>query len=52
MIKKKENHNKIVLLAKRKLNTMEVSVSKNLINSYFDHYEFVSGNNVLKNMMQ
>ena len=44
--KKKKNHDKIVLLVKDKLNTIEVLISKSLINSYISHAEFVSVNNV------
>ena len=46
--KKKKKHDKIVLLGKNKLNTIEVLISKTLINSYISHDEFVSINNVLK----
>ena len=46
--KKKKNHDKIVLLGKDKLNTIEVLISKALIDSYISHDEFVSVNNVLR----
>ena len=46
--KKKKKHDKIVLLLKDKLNTIEVPISKALINSYISHDEFVSVNNVLR----
>ena len=36
------------MLAKSKLNSIEVLVSKALIDSVFDHDEFVLKNNVLK----
>ena len=36
------------MLGKDKLNTIEVLVSKVLINSYISHDEFVSLNNVLR----
>ena len=36
------------MLAKSKLNSMEVLISKALIDSYISHDEFVSVNNVLK----
>ena len=36
------------MLGKDKLNTIEVLVSKVLINSYISHDEFVSVNNVLR----
>ena len=45
-IKKKKN--KIVLLAKTKLNTIEVLISKPLIDSNISHNELVLVNNVLK----
>ena len=44
--KKKEKHNKIVLLAKTKLYSIEVLISKALIDSYISHDEFVLVNNV------
>ena len=46
--KKKKKHDKIVLLGKDKLNTIEFLISKALINSYISHYEFFSVNNVLR----
>ena len=46
--KQKKNHNKIILLAKSKLNSIEVIISKALINSNISHNEFVLINNVLK----
>ena len=46
--KKKKKHDKIVLLGKDKLNTIEVLISKALIDSYISHVEFVSLNNVLR----
>ena len=49
--KKRKKHYKIVLLAKNKLNTIEVLISKVLINSYISHEEFVSVNNVLKTII-
>ena len=48
MIKKKKKHNQIVLLGKDKINTIEVLISKSLIDSYISHEEFVSVNNVLR----
>ena len=38
----------MVLLGKTKLNTIEVLISKALIESYISHDEFVSVNNVLR----
>ena len=38
--KKKKKHNKIVLLGKDKLNTIEFLISKSLIDSYISHDEF------------
>ena len=46
--KKKKNHDKLVLLRKDKLNTIDVVISKALIDSYIGHGEFVSVNNVLR----
>ena len=46
--KKNKKHDKIVLLGKSKLNTLEVLISKVLIDSYISHGEFVSVNNVLR----
>ena len=41
-------HDKIVLLAKCKLSSIEVLISKALIDSNISHDEFVLINNVLK----
>ena len=41
-------HDKIVLLAKSKLNSMEALISMTLIDSVISHDEFVLINNVLK----
>ena len=46
--KKKKKHDKIVLLAKSNLNSIEVVISKTLIDSNISHDEFVLINNVLK----
>ena len=46
--KKKKKHDKIVLLAKSKLNSIEVLISKAIIDSNITHDEFVLINNVLK----
>ena len=46
--KKKKKHDKIVLLAKCKLNSIKVIISKALIDSVISHDEFVLINNVLK----
>ena len=49
IIKKKDKkHDKIVLFAKSKLNSIEVLISKALIDSVISHDEFVLINNVLK----
>ena len=45
---KKKKRDKIVVLAKTKLNTVEVLISKALIDSNISHDEFISVNNVLK----
>ena len=44
----KKKHNKIVLLAKAKLNIMEVLISKALIDSVISHDQSAWMNNVLK----
>ena len=46
--KKKNKHDKIVLFGKDKLNTIEVLISKVLINSYIRNNEFVSVKRVLR----
>ena len=46
--KEKKKHDKIVLLAKSKLNRVEVLISKALIDSNISHDEFVLINNVPK----
>ena len=46
--KKKKKHDKIVLLAKSKLNSKEVLIFKALIGSNISHNEFVLINNLLK----
>ena len=46
--KKKKKHDKIVLLTKSKLNSIEVLISKALIDSNISHDELVLINNVLK----
>ena len=47
-IKKKKKHDKIMLLGKDKLNTIELLISKALIDWDISHDEFASVNNVLK----
>ena len=46
--KKKKKHDKIVLLAKSKLNSIEVLIIKALIDSNISHDKFALINNVLK----
>ena len=46
--KKKKKHDKIVLLGKTNLITIEVIISKALIDSCISHEEFVSVTNVLR----
>ena len=46
--KKKKNHYKVVLSAKSKLNSIEVLISKTLIDSVISQDKFVLINNVLK----
>ena len=48
IIKKKKKHDKTVLLGKDKLNTIEVLISKALIDLYISHDESISVNNVLR----
>ena len=47
-MKKKKKHDKIVLLTTSKLNSIEVLISKVLIDSNISHDEYVLINNVLK----
>ena len=47
---KRKTHDKIVMLAKSKLNSIEVLISKALIDSNISHNEFVLINNVLKEL--
>ena len=46
--KRNDNHDKIVLLGKSKLDTVEILFFKTSIDSYISHDEFVSVNNMLK----
>ena len=46
--KKKRKHDKIIFLEKDKLNTIEVLISKGLIDSNISHDEFNTVNNVLR----
>ena len=46
--KKREKHDKILFFAKVKFNQIEVLISKALIDSYINHDDFVSLNNVLR----
>ena len=48
IIKKKKNNDKIVLLAKSTLNSIEFLICKTLIDSSISHDEFALINNVLK----
>ena len=48
IIKKKKKNHEIVLLGKVELDTIEVLISKALIDSYISHDEFVSVNNMLR----
>ena len=47
---KKKKHNKIVLQARSKLNSVEVLISKTLIDSNINPNEFASISNVMKKM--
>ena len=46
--KKKKKHDKIVILTKPKLNSIEVLISNSLVNSVISHDKLVSINNVQK----
>ena len=46
--KKKKKHDKMVLLRKAKLTTIEIVINKALIDFYINHDEFISVNNVLR----
>ena len=48
VIQKKKKKHKIVLLAKNKVVSIELLISRALINSYIGYDEYVSGNNVLR----
>ena len=48
IMKKKTKHDKIALLAKTRFNTVEVLISKDLIDSNISHDEFISVHNVFK----
>ena len=50
--KKKKKHDKIVLLANSKLNSIEILISKALIDSVISHDKFVLIHNVLKEYNQ
>ena len=47
-----QKYEKIVILAKSKLHSMDVLISKALIDSYIIHDEFISINNVLENVLK
>ena len=46
--KKKKRYDKIVLLVKPKLNSIEILIYRNLIGSYIIQYDFVLLNNAQK----
>ena len=46
--KKKKKHDKIVLLGKDKLNTIEVLISKAVMEAYISHDQFFSVNDMLR----
>ena len=48
MNKKKKDHDKVVLLGKDKLNTIEVIILKSFIDSFISHEQFVSVKNILR----
>ena len=45
---KRKEHNKLVLLAKAKINSVEILISKALIDSYINQNKSVLVNNVLR----
>ena len=47
-----QKYEKIVILAKSKLHSMDVLISKALIDSYIIHDEFISINNVLRECIE
>ena len=49
---KRKKHNKIVLLGKAKLDTIEVLISNALIDLYISNDEFVSVKKCYKNIMR
>ena len=49
-MKKKNKHDKIVLLGKNTLSTIENVICKALVDSHITHENFVSGNNVLRDL--
>ena len=46
--KKKKKHDKIVLLGKDKLNTIEVLISKAVMEAYISHDQFFSVNDMVR----
>ena len=50
--KKKKKLNKIVLLGKDKLNTIEIPINKSLIDLYISHDEFALVNNALRKYIE
>ena len=52
IMKKKNKHDKIVLLGKNTLSTIENVICKALIDSHITHENFVSGNNILREYNQ
>ena len=52
MKKKRKKHEKIVLLGKTNLDITEVLISKNVIDTYTSHDDFVSVNNVLREYIE
>ena len=48
--RKRKKHDKIVLLAKSKLNSIDTLISKTIIDSVISHDEFILINNVLKEL--
>ena len=51
MRKKKKKHNKVILLARSKLNSIENIISKGVTGAEIDHKEFTISTNEEKNIV-
>ena len=50
-MRKRKKHDKIVFLAKSKLNSIEFFISRTLMDSYISHDEFVLVNNKFREIV-